>query len=137
MRGLRKRPLILFVRSEAIWGRKSPRNSSQKSTSSCWFTLKFSYWAKPQVFARMPPLVHLGVEQLRQRHPARLGVWPCGLAAWRLDPLAEMREERGGVLLITVSEEEGQTGGRQALSHLMQHPLGHRQGAGANLDHQQ
>src|SRR5215831_9900742 len=35
-----------------------------------------------------------------------------------------MREERGGVLLITVGEEEGQTGGRQALSHLMQHPLG-------------
>src|SRR5262249_15787465 len=58
-----------------------------------------------------PPhgLDHLRVEQLRQRHPARLGVWPLVLAAGRLHPLAEMGEERGGVLLEAVGEDEGHT----------------------------
>src|SRR5713101_5139730 len=51
-------------------------------------------------------LDHLGVEQLWQRPPARLGVWSFVLAAWRLHPLAEMGEERCGVLREAVGQEE-------------------------------
>src|SRR5215472_6097764 len=29
----------------------------------------------------------LGIQELGQRHPARLGQGTCGLAPWRLDPL--------------------------------------------------
>src|SRR2546426_9189508 len=55
-----------------------------------------------------PPygLDHLRIEQLRQRHPARLGVWPFVLAAGRLHPLAEMGEERCGILFEAVGQEE-------------------------------
>src|SRR5882724_7208356 len=56
-------------------------------------------------------LDHLRREELRQRHPARLGVWPLVLAAWRLHPLAEMGEERGGVLLEAIGEQERYTAG--------------------------
>src|SRR5439155_16240334 len=42
---------------------------------------------------------HLRIQQLGPRHPARLGGWSLVLAAWRLDPWAAMREERGGVRL--------------------------------------
>src|SRR5215813_3561173 len=57
-------------------------------------------------------LHHLRIEQLRLRHPARLGVWPLVLAAGRLHPLAAMGEERGGVLLEAVGQEEWHTAGR-------------------------
>src|SRR5215831_3399411 len=60
-----------------------------------------------------------GIEQLRLRHPARLGVWPLVLAAGRLHPLAEMGEERGGVLLEAVAQEEWHTAGRQHLDDLV------------------
>src|SRR5215471_18179149 len=40
-------------------------------------------------------LHHLRREELRQRPPAGLEVWPGGLAAGRLHPLAVMGEERG------------------------------------------
>src|SRR5712691_5595652 len=54
----------------------------------------------PHADQTAPPhgLDHLGVAQLRERHPAWLGERACGLAALWLDPLAKMGEERGGVL---------------------------------------
>jgi len=51
-------------------------------------------------------LDHLRVEQTRPRQPARLRGGACGLAAWRLDPVAEMGEQRRGVLLGSVSNVE-------------------------------
>src|SRR6266700_6089576 len=50
-------------------------------------------------------LDHLRIEQVRQWHPARLGAWPCGLAAWRLHPVPKMRQQRRGVLLEAVGQE--------------------------------
>src|SRR6266852_1133688 len=47
-------------------------------------------------------LDHLRIEQPGQRHPAWLGRRTFVLAAWWLHPLAEMGEERGGVLLEAV-----------------------------------
>ena len=57
MRGLRKRPFILLAAQRLLWAENRQENPSQTSTSGCWVTLKFSCWAKPQVLARMPPLV--------------------------------------------------------------------------------
>lgn len=45
-----------------------------------------------------------------------------------------MGEERGGVLLRPVGEEEGETVGRQPLHHLMDHALRHGQRAVADVD---
>src|SRR5215471_11311932 len=54
-------------------------------------------------------LDHLRVEQTRPRQPARLRGGACGLAAWRLDPVAEMGEQRRGVRREAVGQEEGHT----------------------------
>src|SRR5262249_23754976 len=54
-------------------------------------------------------LDHLRIEQPRQRHPAWLGHRTFVLVAWWLHPLAEMGEERGGVLLEAVRQEEWHT----------------------------
>src|SRR2546428_5454202 len=56
-------------------------------------------------------LHHLRIEELRQRYPARLEVWPFVLAAGGLHPLAAMGEERCGVLREAVGQEEGHTAG--------------------------
>ena len=82
-------------------------------------------------------LDHLRVEQTRQWQPARLRGGTCGLTAWRLDPVAEMGEQRRGVLLEAVGQEEGHTARGQRLDHLMDHLLRHRQGAIAGVEGQQ
>src|SRR5512132_3168056 len=51
----------------------------------------------------------LRIEQLRQRHPPRLGHGAWGVAALRLHPLTEMRQQRRGVLLEAVGQEERHT----------------------------
>jgi hypothetical protein len=58
----------------------------------------------PHPHQTAPPhgLDHLRIEQLGQGHPARLGRWACGLTARWLHPLAEVGEERCGVLLEAV-----------------------------------
>jgi hypothetical protein len=56
------------------------------------------------------------------------------LVAWWLHPLAEMGEERGGVLLEAVRQEEWHTAGRQYLHDLVDHALRHGQGAVADVE---
>src|SRR5262249_13775392 len=51
-------------------------------------------------------LDHLGIEQLGPGYPAGLGPGTYGLTALRLPPLPEMGEERGGILLEAVGQEE-------------------------------
>src|SRR5262249_51063039 len=82
-------------------------------------------------------LDHLRIEQPRQRHPAGLEYRTFVLAAWWLRPLAEMGEERGGVLLEAVRQEEWYTAGRQHLHDLMHHALRHGKRAVADVDRQQ
>jgi hypothetical protein len=48
-----------------------------------------------------------------------------------------MGQERRGVLLEAIRQEQRDTAGRQHLDHLMHHTLGHRQGARADIDGQQ
>src|SRR5437867_3580957 len=49
------------------------------------------------------------IQQCGQRHPARLGRGPLCSLAGRLHPLAAMGEERCGVLLEAVGQEERYT----------------------------
>ena len=79
-------------------------------------------------------LDHLGVEQARQRHPARLGGRAlCPLARW-LDPLAVVRQQRRRVLREAIGEEERHTARRQDLDDLMDSMLRQRQRAVADGD---
>jgi len=82
-------------------------------------------------------LDHLGIEQVGQGHPARLGRSARGLAALRMHPVAEMSEQGGRVFLEAVGEEQRHTPCGQDLHHLMDDALGHHQRAGAHLDGQQ
>src|SRR5215467_271841 len=67
--------------------------------------------AMPHVDQTAPAhrLDHLRIQQCGPRHPARLGRWPLCSLAGRLHPLAAMGEERGGVLLEAVGQEEWYT----------------------------
>ncbi len=82
-------------------------------------------------------LDHLRIEELGPWHPARLGRWAGGLAAGQLHPLAAMGEERCGVLLEAVGQEEWHTAGRQHLDDLVDHALRHRQRPVTDIDGQQ
>jgi hypothetical protein len=82
-------------------------------------------------------LDHLRIEQLRQWHPAWLGGRTCGLFSRRLHPAPEMRHDGGEIIRLSIAQKERHTTGRQQLSDLMQHGLGHRQGAFPSLDAQQ
>src|SRR5262249_37167171 len=79
----------------------------------------------------------LSVEQLWEWHPAWLGGRVLDLPARWLHPLAEMGEERCGILLEAVGQEERHTAGRQQLADLVDHALRHGQRAFAHIDGQQ
>src|SRR5215475_13036490 len=79
----------------------------------------------------------LSVEQLWEWHPARLGGRVLGLPARWLHPLAEMGEERCGVLLEAVGQEERHTARGQPLDDLMDYSLRHGQRAVTDIDHHQ
>jgi hypothetical protein len=57
----------------------------------------------------------LRIEQCRPRHPAGLGRGAWGLAARPLEPLAEMREPGGGILLDPVRQKQRHTAWSQYL----------------------
>ena len=59
------------------------------------------------------------------------------VAAGRLHPLAAMGEERGGVLLEAVGQEEWHTAGRQYLDDLVDHTLRHGQRPVPDVDGQE
>ena len=80
---------------------------------------------------------HLCIEQLGQRHPSRFRHRAFGLVARRLHPTAEMRHDGGEGMWVPVTQKERHTPGRQQLRDLMQHGLGHRQGAFPDLDAQE
>src|SRR5215831_17102280 len=82
-------------------------------------------------------LDHLRIEQPGQRHPAWLGRRPLVLAAWWLHPLTEMGEERRGVLLEAVRQEEWHTAGCQHLHDLVDYALRHGQRPVPDVDGQQ
>jgi hypothetical protein len=82
-------------------------------------------------------LHHLGIEQGGQRHPARLGSWPGGLPTGELHPLAIVREQGCHVRLEALGQQQGGAVRGQHLGHLMDHALGHRQGALASLHAQE
>ena len=50
---------------------------------------------------------HLGIEQLRQRHPTGLGRWAMGLAPRRLHPLPIVRQQRRAIILEPVVRKRG------------------------------
>ena len=80
---------------------------------------------------------HLRIPQPRQRHPPRLWCGTFGLVALGMDPAATMGQDCGQVGLESITEQEGNTVRGEAPGHLMQHPLGHGQGTGTDIDHQQ
>ena len=82
-------------------------------------------------------LDHLRVEPLWQWHPARLWGGARGLGAREVDPLAAMGAHGGGILLESIGEKQGDTAWGQHLHHLMDDPLGHREGAVPDIDGQQ
>ncbi len=82
-------------------------------------------------------LDHLCLAQLRQWHPARLGVWPFVLAAGRLHPVSIVGQQGGHILPKAIRQEEGHTVGRSHLGDLMDHALRHRQRTLAHIDGQQ
>src|SRR5206468_6811192 len=63
-----------------------------------------------------PPhgLHHLRIEQLRYRHPPGLRRGAFGLAAWWLDPLAAMGQQRGGILLEAIGRSEERRVGKES-----------------------
>ena len=78
----------------------------------------------------------LRVEPWWEWPPARLGCRAWGLPARRLHPLAAMGEERCGLLLEAVGQEERHPAGRQPLADLVDHALRHGQRALAHIDSQ-
>src|SRR5262245_60802577 len=79
----------------------------------------------------------LRIEQLGQRHPARLGHRACSLAARRLYPGAEMAQQRGPIFLQPVGQEQRDATRREYLHDLMDNALGHGLRARANRARQQ
>jgi hypothetical protein len=86
-----------------------------------------------------PPILfdHLRIEQCGQRHPAGLGSGACGLAAWRLHPVAEMCQQCSPILFEPIGEKQRHTARCQHLRHLMDHALGHGQRPVPDVDRQQ
>ena len=82
-------------------------------------------------------LDHLGIEQLRQRPPARLGREAFGLTAFRLHPVAEMGEQRDQIFLQPVCQKQWNATGCEYLHDLMDKALGHGPRARTNRDRQQ
>src|SRR2546430_11552778 len=82
-------------------------------------------------------LDHLGIEQLRQRPPARLGREAFGLTAFRLRPVAEMGEQRDQIFLQPVCQKQWNATGCEYLHDLMDKALGHGPRARTNRDRQQ
>jgi hypothetical protein len=83
-----------------------------------------------------------GVDALRlaqggSGHPAGFGRGACDLAAWRLDPVPVVRQQRHRLLLEAIGQEQWHTGRRSHLSSLMHDTLRHREGALADLERQQ
>ncbi len=61
-------------------------------------------------------LDHLRIEELGQRHSARLRRCILSPPAWRLYPLPEMRQQRRHIFFETICEEQWR---RQHLRHVM------------------
>jgi hypothetical protein len=83
----------------------------------------------------VPPhgLHHLRREQPRPRQPPGLRWGAFRLAAWWLDPLALVRQQRGRILLEAIGEEQRQAAWCQHLDDLMHQALRHGQRAVADL----
>jgi len=54
----------------------------------------------------------LGLQELGQRHPARLGQGACRLPARGLHPLPKVAQQRRGVLLEAIGQKQRDTVGR-------------------------
>jgi hypothetical protein len=80
---------------------------------------------------------HLRIGQRWPRHPAGLGRGACGLAARRLDPLAEMREPGGGILVEPVRQKQRHTAWSRYLPNPVDRGWRHGLGALADVDRQQ
>jgi hypothetical protein len=78
----------------------------------------------------------LRIEQPGRWPPARLGGRALRLVVGRLHPLAERSEERSGILLAAVGQEEWHTAGCQHRDDLRDHALRHGQRAIADGDRQ-
>jgi len=80
---------------------------------------------------------HLRIEQRGQGHPARLRRRASGLAPRRLHLMTEMGHNGGEIMRVAIAQKERHTPGRHQLSDLMEHGLGHGQGAFPYLDAEQ
>jgi len=88
-----------------------------------------THHAVPHADLTAPPhrLDHLRVEQLWQRHPARLGQGTYGLTPWRLHPVPIVGQQGRQILPKTIREKQRNTIRSQDLHHVVDHALGHRQ----------
>ena len=80
---------------------------------------------------------HLGVEDFGQGHPVRFGGWPCSLAARHLDPMAKMGHDGGEVLLIAITEKQGDAVRSQQEGHLVEDALRHGQSPLTDVERQE
>jgi hypothetical protein len=74
-------------------------------------------------------LDNLGIEELREWHPARCGPRTFSLAALELHPLAVMRDKRGEGVSKAVGQEQWGAIRHQYCGHLMDKAWSHGQSA--------
>src|SRR5215211_7273404 len=82
-------------------------------------------------------LDHLGIQELRQRHPAQLRRGTLGMAALGLDPLPIVGQQSRHVLAKAIGQKQWDTVGRQHLSDVVDNTLRHGEGAISDLDREE
>ena len=75
----------------------------------------------------------LGIKQIGQWHPTRLGPRSLGLTPLGLHPMAIMAQDGTEVFLIAIGQKERDAVRRQHRGDLMEDLLGHGGGARANI----
>jgi hypothetical protein len=78
----------------------------------------------------------LRIEPLWPRHPPQCGQRAGELTSLRLSPRPEMAQDSEEVILVAIGQQQGHTGRRQLLGHLMHHALRHGQRTLADIDRQ-
>ena len=73
-------------------------------------------------------LHHLRIEEPGQRHPTGLGWGAFLLAPLGLNSGTKMAQDGRQVIFEAITEKQGDAVRGYAVNHLVQHPLGHRQG---------
>jgi len=80
---------------------------------------------------------HLGIQQLGERPPARLRHGAFVLAPLGLHPVPIVGQQGRHILAEAIGEKQWGAVGSQHLRHVVDHALGHRECAIADVDGQQ